>query len=112
MRVNTTCNGREAAMLNELFGPSIRLQILDLFLKNPDKLMNLREVARAIDKNPGSISRVIPHLVEQGFLKRYKVGRNSYVYCLNIENEVVKLLLEFTSNLKVIISESEVSNKR
>jgi len=55
-------------VLNELFGPSIRLLVLDLFLENPDRLMNLREVARLLGKNPGSVSRVLPRLVEDGLL--------------------------------------------
>ncbi|RLI03808.1 hypothetical protein DRO38_02325 [Candidatus Bathyarchaeota archaeon] len=86
-------------MFNELFGPSIRLLVLDLFLENPGSLMNLREIARRVNKNPGSVSRVIPRLVKEGFLKQHKVGKVIYAYSLNTENELVKLLIDFHEKL-------------
>lgn len=88
-------------MLNELFGPSIRLLVLDLFLEKPDTLMNLREIARMVNKNPGSISRVMPRLLEEGFLEQHKVGKVTYAYRLNTENEVVKLLIDFGKKLRI-----------
>lgn len=100
-------------VLNELFGPSIRLLVLDLFLENPDRLMNLREVARLLGKNPGSVSRVLPRLVEDGLLEQVKIGKNIYAYRLNLENEVVRLLQEFQSRLKQLrIKEGEVSSSK
>ncbi len=86
-------------MFNKLFGPSINLLILDMFLANPDKYMNVREVARMVDKNPGSISRVLPQLVEQGLLKQVKVGKNIYAYHLNSGSRTVALLVEFNAKL-------------
>lgn len=86
--------------LNKLFGPSIRLLVLELFIENPDRLMNLREVARLLEKNPGSVARALPRLVEDGLVEQIRVGKNIYAYRLNQENEVVKLLLEFHSRLK------------
>ena len=86
-------------MFNELFGPSIRLLVLDLFLENPESLMNLREIARRVNKNPGSVSRVMPRLVKEGFLKQHKVGKVIYAYSLNTENELVKLLIDFHKKL-------------
>ena len=56
-------------MFNEVFGPSIYLLILDNFLDNPEEFVNLREIARSIDKNPGSVSRVIPRLVEEKYVR-------------------------------------------
>ncbi len=87
-------------MLNELFGPSIHLLILDLFLENPRELMNLREIARRIEKNPGSISRVMPRMIEHNLLKQIKVGQVSYIYQLNIESELVQLIIEFNNKVK------------
>ena len=91
-------------MLNDLFGPSIHLLILDLFLENTEQIMNLREVARRIDKNPGSISRVIPILVENKILEQVRVGENRYVYRLNLNNKVVELLIDFYVKLKKLDS--------
>lgn len=87
-------------MLNKLFGTSIYLLVLDLFLDNPEKFMNLREIARRVDKNPGSISRVIPRLLEEEFLKKVEVGKVMYAYHLNREADVVQLLIDFHKQLE------------
>ncbi|NHI94245.1 MAG: hypothetical protein EAX96_17265 [Candidatus Lokiarchaeota archaeon] len=94
-------------MINNLFGPSIHLIILDMFLEHPREMMNLREVARRIDKNPGSISRVMPILVENKFLTQVKVGKKMYVFKLNEENEYIKLIIEFNEKLKEIEKKKE-----
>lgn len=87
-------------MLNKLFGPSIYLLVLDLFLDNPEKFMNLREIARRVDKNPGSISRVIPRLLEEEFLKKVEVGKVMYAYHLDREDDLVQLLIDFRKRLE------------
>jgi DNA-binding transcriptional regulator YhcF (GntR family) len=89
-------------MLNELFGPSIHLLILDMFLENPKALLNLRSIAKKVNKNPGSISRVLPILVDNEFLEQTKIGKTTYVYCLKEQSEKVKLTLEFYEKLKTI----------
>ncbi|RLG71546.1 MAG: hypothetical protein DRO11_04230 [Methanobacteriota archaeon] len=94
-------------MLNQLFGPSIHLLILDHFLENPEKLMNLREIARATEKNPGSISRVLPRLIKAGLIKQIKIGKATHIYKLNTENEVVQLIAEFTEKYKNLKSKQE-----
>lgn len=87
-------------MLNKLFGTSIYLLVLDLFLDNPEKYMNLREIARRVDKNPGSISRVIPRLLEEEFIIKVEVGKVMYAYHLNREDELVQLLIDFRKRLE------------
>ncbi len=87
-------------MFNELFGPSIFLLVLDLFLENPDELLNIREIARRVNKNPGSISRVMPLLLERGFVKQIKIGKAVRAYRLNVESELVQVLIEFQRKLK------------
>lgn len=89
-----------ADKLNEVLGPSILLLLLDLFLDNPDQWMNLREIARRVNKNPGSISSAIKTLLERGFITDCKVGKVSVVYELNSENEKVQALLNLRSELK------------
>ena len=78
----------------------MHLLILDLFLDNPEKYMNLREIARRVEKNPGSISRVIPRLLEEGFLMRVEVGKVMYAYHLNREDDLVQLLIDFRKQLE------------
>jgi len=87
-------------LFNELFGPSIFLLVLDLFLENPEDLMNLREIARRVNKNPGSISRVIPLLLERGLIRQIRIGKAVRAYRLNVESELVQVLIEFRKKLK------------
>lgn len=89
-------------MLNELFGPSIFLLAFDWFLDNPEKMVNLRELARMVDKSPGSVARVVPRLLEEGFLEQHKVGRVIYAFHLNTENEVVKVIMDCRRKLQAI----------
>jgi hypothetical protein len=87
-------------VLNELLGPSIFLLLLDMFLDNPRQWMNLREVARRVDKNPGSVSPVMPSLVEKGLVESCKVGKVSVVYRLNHRSEKVQALMTLKNTLK------------
>lgn len=87
-------------MFNKLFGPSIYLTVLDLFLKKQESMMNLREIARMVGKNPGSVSRVMPRLLEAGLVKQIRVGKKMYAYHLNKENETTKLIIEFHEKLR------------
>jgi hypothetical protein len=86
-------------MFNQVFGPSIYLLILDYFLSNPNQLVNLREIARSIGKNPGSVSRVVPRLIEEKYVEQIPVG-NMYVFKLNNNNNIVQVLLEFRDKLE------------
>jgi predicted transcriptional regulator len=92
-------------LINDLLGPSIFLLVLDMFLENPNEWMNLREIARRVNKNPGSISPVMPNLLERNLLNGCKVGKVTIVYNLNTSNPSVKALLELKNRLR----ESEVS---
>ncbi|MBN2336343.1 hypothetical protein JXL21_12350 [Candidatus Bathyarchaeota archaeon] len=86
--------------LNDLLGPSIFLLVLDMLIDNTDQYMNLREIARRVDKNPGSISPVMPQLMERGLVTGCKVGKVSVVYQLNTDNPDVQALIELRKKLK------------
>jgi DNA-binding IclR family transcriptional regulator len=87
-------------LINELLGPSIFLLVLDMFLEYPRQWMNLREIARRVDKNPGSISPVMPTLLEREMVTGCKVGKVSVVYRLNECNEKVQALMAMRKRLK------------
>jgi DNA-binding IclR family transcriptional regulator len=87
-------------LLNELLGPSIFLLVLDMFLEYPNQWMNLREIARRVDKNPGSISPVVPTLVEKGLIQDCKVGKVSVVYRLDNASKNVQALMTLRKTLK------------
>ncbi len=86
--------------LNDILGPSKYMIVLDLFLQNPEEFMNLREVARRIDKNPASVMKVLPSLVNRDYITSTRIGAKIVAYKLNKENKRVKLLLEFLGKLE------------
>jgi uncharacterized membrane protein len=69
--------------LNKLLGPSIFLLILDLFLEQPDQMMNLREIARQVN-----------------ILQGCKVGKVTIIYQLNHKNPKIKTLQEMRKRLQ------------
>jgi len=85
--------------INDLLGPSIMLLVLDMLIDDPNQWMNLREIARRIDKNPGSVSPVMPELLRRDLVMGCKVGKVSVVYQLNIGNPQVEALIDFKKSL-------------
>jgi len=86
--------------LDQLLGPSKKLKVLDLFLQNPEELMNLREIARRLDKNPGSITHVLPVLVERNYLTHTKIGTKIVAYQINKDNKTIQ-------NLQQLLKQTE-----
>lgn len=86
--------------LDEMLGPSKYLKTLDLFLQNPEEFMNLREIARRLDKNPGSVSQILPVLVDKNYITHTKIGKKIVAYKLNNYNKIIKQLQQFLKNIK------------
>ena len=74
--------------------------ILNLFIKNPEKEYHIREVARILKKSPTTISKNLNELSRQKILIKEKIS-NHYYFKANAENkEYKRLKLEY--NLKKI----------
>ena len=86
--------------LDELLGPSKYLKTLDLFLQNPEEFMNLREIARRLDKNPGSVTQILPVLVEKNYITHTKIGTKIVAYKLNGAHKTIKQLQKLLQNLE------------
>ena len=86
--------------LDELLGPSKYLKTLDLFLQNPEEFMNLREIARRLDKNPGSVTPILPVLVDKNYITHTKIGTKIVAYKLNNDNKTIKQLQKLLQNLE------------
>jgi DNA-binding MarR family transcriptional regulator len=84
---------------NTMFGPSIFLLVLDLFLQNPEEYMNLREISRRVNKKPGSVSRALPRLVNRNYLTATRIGAKIVAYKLNKEEKIIQHLLQFQEKL-------------
>ena len=96
-------------MFARLFGSSLFLIILDLFLDNPEDIMNLNEIARRVDRNPGSIIRVLPQLLEMNYIVSEEVSKSRKVYRLNKKDPIVKEFIAFRKTVSNTIPEAEDS---
>ncbi len=86
--------------LDELLGTSKYLKVLDLFLQNPEEFMNLREIARRLDKNPGSVTQILPVLVNKNYISHTRIGTKVVAYKLNSDNKIVKLLQQLLQKIE------------
>lgn len=77
------------------------MKIVEAFLKrdNRNEWMNLREVSRHSETNPGTISRNIGVLVENEILLEERPSDWSRIFSLNTENEYVPILIKFYEKL-------------
>ncbi|OYT56997.1 MAG: hypothetical protein B6U76_02170 [Desulfurococcales archaeon ex4484_217_2] len=82
-------------ILSRIFGKSLRISILELFLNHKDEILNMNEIARRLNKNPGSIYRALPALIRDNFIEEIKISKSRSAYRLNLKNPIVQDLLEF-----------------
>lgn len=62
--------------------------------------MNLREVSRRVEKRAGSVSRVLPRLVDREYITATRIGAKIVAYKLNQENKIVEHILEFQEKIE------------
>ncbi len=83
-------------MLEKIFGRTTCVNIVDAFLRkeNRGRWMTLREVSRHSQINPGTISRNIHILVENGILLEERPSKWVRIFKLNMGNKHVPILIE------------------
>ena len=87
-------------MLECIFTSSPYLMVLELLLENPETYMNLREIAKKVNKNPGTIARVVRKLLEKNIVDELRIGERTRAFKLNKKNEKVNLTLKYLETLK------------
>ena len=77
------------------------MSLVDAFLReeNRGRWMVLREVSRHSQVNPGTISRSIHILVENGTLLEERPSKWIRIFKLNMENKYAPILIEFYEKL-------------
>ena len=68
--------------LEQLFGSKTRVQVLSLFLLNPERSFFVREITRKLNKRINSVRRELIILSKMGFLKKKSEGRKTF-YSVN-----------------------------
>ncbi len=64
--------------LKSLFSSSVRADLLDLLLNNPDEKFYVREIATLLRKNPSGVKRELDNLEKMGILVSKKVANLKY----------------------------------
>lgn len=64
-------------ILEQIFNSSIRVRLFKLFLRNPDSMYRLEEVASRIQANKRVVKKQIKGLYEIGFLKKKTIRRGA-----------------------------------
>ena len=65
-------------MLEQIFGSKTRVQIITLFIRNPDKLFFVREISRITGQYINSIRRELQNLERFGLLKSSMQQKKKY----------------------------------
>lgn len=64
--------------LEQLFGSKTRVQVLSLFLLNPERSFFVREITRKLNKRINSVRRELIILAKIGCLKKKSEGRKTF----------------------------------
>lgn len=73
--------------------------LINIFLKNPNRDYHIRELARILNKSPTTISKELKELEKTGFLIS-KFERNHHIYKINVENPEYKILKKISKLMK------------
>lgn len=95
------------SLANTLF-PEYRRRVLGLLLLHPEQKYHLRELARATNSAPGTLTRELAKLESAGILSKKKVG-NQLQYAANLNCPIFEDLaniLRKTSGLTDVLTEA------
>ena len=65
-------------ILEQIFDSAIRARLFKLFLRNPDSMFRVEDVAARIQVNKRVVKKQIEGLYEIGFLKKRKITKGGY----------------------------------
>jgi len=95
------------SLLLKAFENSPKLRIIDIFLTNPFFDFSKNELVRELGMGKQTLYKCFKDLEELGIVKvSRKIGRAD-LYKVNLENPMVKMLNEYTTQLPLQIAEQE-----
>jgi len=92
-------------MLRKLFTSKTRVELLTLFLMNPDREMYVREIARNVGENINSVRRELANLEEIGLLTSKRRGNLRYYVTdrkMPIYDELTSIILKTEGIAKIL----------
>lgn len=95
------------SLLLKAFRNSPKLRIIDVFLTNPFFDFSKNELVRELGMSKQTLYKYFKDLEDLGIVKvSRKIGRTN-LYKVNLENPMVKMLNEYTTQLSLQIAEKE-----
>ena len=94
------------SFLENIFGKTAQLTVLEYLLNNKDNDTYLSGIAADTGLSHSTVSRVIEPLLEINLITEKPLGKQIRVFRLNQENELTKFLLKFKDDLRHIINGS------
>jgi len=84
----------EEGILTQMFGTSLHVRVLELFILNYLDSYSLSEASRELKVQPITLKKVWDILVKENIIILTKIVGKSKLYKLNLENPKVKIILK------------------
>jgi DNA-binding transcriptional ArsR family regulator len=95
------------SILLKTLGDSPKLRIVDFFLDNPLFDFTKKEVIEALGMSKQTFYKYFKDIEEYGIVKVSRRIGKAKLYKVNLENPMVKMLNEYTTQLSLQIAEQE-----
>ncbi len=83
----------------KIFGPTIRVRLIEYFLEHPDSVIYLTELSRIVGASHSSVSRVIQPLIDINLIQEIPLAGRLRFFRLNSNSDIAKFLLSFYKSL-------------
>ena len=100
----------EDSLLLKAFGNSPKLRIIDIFLTNPFFDFSKNELVRELGMSKQTLYKYFRDLEELGMVKATRRIGRATLYKINLENPMVKILNEYTTQLSLQEAEKQTQH--
>jgi predicted transcriptional regulator len=92
--------------LQEIFGDSAQVKVLEFLLLNLRDTMMMSDVAKGAGVSNSTTARVVEPLIQAGIVKETRIGKQIRIIRINSEDETAKLLLRFVQQIRNLETEN------
>lgn len=91
--------------LEEIFGKTAQLSVLEYLIKNKGETTYLSGIAEGTGLSHSSVARVIEPLLENNIIIEKKLGKQIRTFTLNEDSKATKLVMKFYDELKNVMGD-------
>lgn len=89
--------------LEEIFGKTAQLSVLEYLIQNKGETTYLSGIAEGTGLSHSSVARVIEPLLENNIIIEKKLGKQIRTFTLNEDSKATKLVMKFYDELKNVM---------